>query len=178
MNTQDIIRDAIECRDEGQEPNYTADEYDQALLALARYEQKPTENIAQAMARIAQNGSDRTNALLFTADRARARANSTIVKRASDAEAEMLAVAKREARPGETVAMSYGRLCETDQRMAKLYAETQTTEERDTDPRFDSMLIDLATMRKRDGETLEQAVARLLDSDPIVRDAYAAAQGL
>lgn len=46
------------------------------------------------------------------------------------------------------------------------------------DDRFYPLLMDLASMRKRAGETIEAACARLLEEDSTVRDAYAATQGL
>jgi hypothetical protein len=36
----------------------------------------------------------------------------------------------------------------------------------------------MAQMRKRAGETIEQAVSRLLSEDDVVKAAYAASQGL
>ena len=39
------------------------------------------------------------------------------------------------------------------------------------------MLMDLALMRKRSGESIDQAAERLLQTDATVRDAYAAVNG-
>ncbi|MEO0629886.1 MAG: Arm DNA-binding domain-containing protein [Planctomycetota bacterium] len=44
--------------------------------------------------------------------------------------------------------------------------------------RFTPLLMDLAKSKRREGETIEARAARLLSEDPIVRDAYAATQGL
>lgn len=103
------------------------------------------------------------------------------------AEAAMLDLAESEARAGEGVCDAYARLCKSDARMDALYglaeaadiAEVQAaTKAAPQDDRFYPMLLDLAQMRKRAGETIEAACARLLTEDPVVRDAYAASQGL
>lgn len=99
----------------------------------------------------------------------------------------MLDLAKRGARDGEGTAAAFARLCETDERMQKLYALGQAAdvaEEREAlskgvsrDERFDRLLVSMAKMRRTPGETIEQAAARLLETDPVVRDAYAAVHG-
>lgn len=103
------------------------------------------------------------------------------------AETAMLDLAKREARAGETTAAAFARLCAGDARMDALYAlgqaadiaEIETaTKAAPQDDRFYPLLLDLAQMRKRAGETIEAACSRLLAEDPVVRDAYAASQGL
>lgn len=45
------------------------------------------------------------------------------------------------------------------------------------DERFDRLLLDMAKMRREPGETIEGAAARLLTTDPVVMDAYAAVNG-
>ncbi|MEZ6016525.1 MAG: hypothetical protein R3F49_15515 [Planctomycetota bacterium] len=210
MNTEDIVKEAVGVHVDGQEPRYKADEYEAALLAIARTEQKPSENVADAMARVAGNGNPDVTALLFAADRVRARDAASVGKcddslsnilseaeRVSKgapptvtrdaAEAAMLDLAKREARPGESVAVSFARLCETDSRMAKLYDlghAADVAEERvalakgaSGDERFDRLLFDIARLRKRAGETVEQCASRLLHEDATIRDAYAAVHG-
>ncbi|TAJ17309.1 MAG: hypothetical protein EPO68_09725 [Planctomycetota bacterium] len=103
------------------------------------------------------------------------------------AESAMLDLAAREAREGEGVCNAYARLCKGDARMDALYglaeaasiAEIEAaTKAAPQDDRFYPMLLDLAQMRKRAGETIEAACSRLLAEDPVVRDAYAASQGL
>ena len=180
---QEVLAQALTVRDDGQEPKYEAHEYECVLLDVARAEQESYEDFPTALARSVKT-SDHADALVFAADRARARESfgksAPVAKWAADAEAEMLDLAARDARPGESVAMSYARLCSTDERMAKLYAETQIEDQpqRYGDDRFDRLLTEMASARKRDGETLEKAVARLLDTDPTVAAAFAAANGL
>ena len=103
------------------------------------------------------------------------------------AEEAMMELAKAEARPGEGVASAFARLCESDERIQKLYdlgqaadfAEEQAiVEKADPGDRFTPLLMDLAKSKRREGETIEACAARLLSEDPIVRDAYAATQGL
>jgi hypothetical protein len=133
MNTEDIVKEAVGVHVDGQEPRYKADEYEAALLAIARVEQKPSENVAQAMARVAGNGNPDVTALLFAADRVRARDAASVGKRAepspvaedaewvrksgssprytrSDYEDEMLALSKQLARPGEDTVSAFARL--------------------------------------------------------------------
>jgi len=103
------------------------------------------------------------------------------------AEEAMMELAKAEALPGEGVASAFARLCESDERFQNLYdlgqaadlAEEQAiVEKADPGDRFTPLLMSLAKSNRRDGETLEACAARLLVEDPIVRDAYAATQGL
>ena len=103
------------------------------------------------------------------------------------AEAAMLDLAKAEALPGEGTAAAFARLCETDERIQKLYdlgqaadiaEERAIVEKADPSDRFTPLLMDLAKMRRREGETLEACASRLLHEDPVVADAYAASQGL
>lgn len=103
------------------------------------------------------------------------------------AESAMLDLAVREARPGESAAVSFARLCEADARMQKLYdlgvaadlAEEQAVlTKADPGDRFTPLLMQMAKYNRREGETLEACAARLVVEDPIVRDAYAATQGL
>jgi len=206
-NPSEIIRDAIACRDDGQEPNYTADEYEQTMLAVARLEQSAAENVAQSLARVAQNGNDQVDALLFTADRARARASvgksapspssaigldaERVSKGAAPGftraqyEDEMMRLSKAAARPGESPAVSFARLA-GDGHFDALYAAGELADEHERanamskaapDDRFHRLLVDMAQMRKRSGETLDGACARLLAEDPIVRAAYDSTQG-
>ncbi len=102
-------------------------------------------------------------------------------------ESAMLDLAKSEAREGETPVAAFARLCQGDARMDALYglaeaadiAEVQAaTKAAPQDDRFYPMLLDLAQLRKRAGETIEQAASRLLTTDRTVMDAYAASQGL
>lgn len=103
------------------------------------------------------------------------------------AETAMLDLAKAEALPGEGTAAAFARLCETDERIQKLYDLGQAADiaeeqailtKADPADRFTPLLMDMAKMRRREGETLEACAARLLHEDPVVADAYAASQGL
>ena len=206
MNTEDIVKEAVGVHVDGQEPRYKADEYEAALLAIARTEQKPSENVADAMARVARNGNPDVTALLFAADRVRARDAASVGKRspvAEDAErvrksgsspryskddyhGAMQEIAKAQARPGEDVARAFARLV-GDGVFDDLYQAAELAEVAEVEAamakaapedRFYPMLMDMALMRKRHGETIEQAAARLLHEDATVRDAYAAMNGL
>jgi len=213
MNDQEsIIQEALAVHTEGKEPEHSPEVYEAAILAVARLDQHPSENIAQAVARVARDGDPEVTALMFAADRVRDREAASLGKSAPDdnlsailaeanrvskgapttvtreqAESAMLDLAKREARPGESVAVSFARLCEDDTRMQKLYdlghaadvAESSAALAKGVsgDARFDRLLMDLARMRKRAGETVEQCASRLLHEDATVRDAYAAVHG-
>ena len=207
-NPQDIIKDALACRDDGQEPNYTADEYEQTMLAVARLEQSVSENIAQALSRVAQNANDDVDALQFTADRARARAAlgksapspssaiateaERVIKGAAPSftraqyEDEMMRLSKAAARPGESPAVAFARLA-GEGRFDALYTAAARADEHEhaeamskaaPDDRFHRLLVSMAQLSKRTDETLDAACSRLLAEDPIVRDAYASTQGL
>lgn len=217
MNTQhakpeEILAQAITVRDDGQEPLFEAHQYECVLLDVARAEQSPSENFPMALARSVKT-SDHADALIFAADRARARASfgksapvEDVMKSSSialDAErvaksgstprytrddyhGEMVSLSKNLARPNETPAVAFSRLC-GEGVFDDLYAAGEradiaeieaATKSAPKDDRFYPMLLDLAQMRKRAGETIEAACSRLLAEDPVVRDAYAASQGL
>ncbi|MCK6445977.1 MAG: hypothetical protein L6Q99_06250 [Planctomycetes bacterium] len=188
---EELIKEALTVRDDGIEPKYKADEYESALLHVAR----------------SVITSDEANALIVAADRARARDElgkaapssaigldaERVAKSGSaprytrdDYHGEMLEISKREARSGETPAAAFTRLID-EGRFDDLYAAGERAEVVEVEAamtkaapedRFYPMLLDLAQMRKRAGETIEAACARLLNEDPVVRDAYAATQGL
>lgn len=212
MSQESIIREALTVHTEGQEPpaGRTAEEYEAAILAVAPLDQYPSENIAEAVARVARNGDPEVTALIFAASRLRDREAASLGKSATapspiaeDAErvrksgssprytrddyhSAMQEIAKAEARPGEGVAGAFARLV-GEGRFDDLYqaaelaefAEVEAAIEKSApEDRFYPMLMDMALMRKRQGETIEQAAARLLHEDATVRDAYAAVNGL
>lgn len=126
------------------------------------------------------------NEILSDAERV-AKSGGTPRYTREQAEAAMLDLAKAEAVPGEGTAAAFARLCESDDRIQKLYdlgqaadiAEEQAVlTKADPSDRFTPLLMDMAKMRRREGETLEACAARLLHEDPVVADAYAASQGL
>lgn len=188
---EDIIKEALTVRDDGKEPKYKADEYESALLHVAR----------------SVITSDEANALIVAADRARARdelgkaapssaigldaervakSGSTPRYTRDDYHNEMVEISKREARSGESPAVAFSRLV-NEGRFDDLYSAGEradiveieaATKSAPQDDRFYPLLLDMAQMRKRAGETIEAACARLLNEDPVVRDAYAASQGL
>ena len=190
MNHQEVTKEANGVYADGQEPIHTAEEYESALLSVARLALKPTETIAEAMARVAGNGNPDATALMFAANRVRDRESASIDKGAltkAEAERSMLDLAKAEARPGEGTAAAFARLCESDSRMQKLYEAGEAAEQaeveqalskRDPEDRFTPMLMDLAKAKRWGAETIEAAAARLLTTDPVVMDAYAWSQGL
>lgn len=206
MNTEDIVKEAVGVHVDGQEPRHTADEYEAALLAIARLEQRPSENVAQAMARVAGDGNPEVTALLFSADRVRARDAATVGKRSpiaedaervaksgssprytrSDYEDEMLSLSKQLARAGEDTVSAFARLA-GEGHFDALYAAGELADVRELesamskgvsrDERFDRLLLDMAQMRRTPGETLEKCASRLLHEDATIRDAYAAVHG-
>ena len=209
-NPEDVICDALAVRDDGQEPKYAANDYEQAILHEARLENSATETFAQVLARVASNGNDHVDALVFASQRVRDReaamgksapaAPSPVALDAErvrksgssprytrdDYHGAMQEIAKAEARPGEGVAGAFARLV-SEGRFDDLYAAAELAEEHERaeamskaapEDRFYPMLMDLALMRKRQGETIEQAASRLLHEDATVRDAYAAVNGL
>lgn len=203
MNELELITEALAVRDDGQEPKHTAGDYDLALLFVARREQGVAEDMPTALARVVATDDD-ADALIFTADRVRA-AEAALGKSAvtEDAERvaksnaaprftrdqyhdEMLRISKAAARSGEGVAGAFSRLC-GEGAFDELYAAGEQAEAAEVeavlakaapDDRFYPILMDLASMRKRQGETIEAACSRLLHEDATVRDAYAATQGM
>lgn len=211
---QEVLAQALTVRDDGQEPKYEAHEYECVLLDVARAEQESYEDFPTALARSVKT-SDHADALVFAADRARARADfgkaapvEEVMKSApsaigldaervaksgstprytrDDYHGEMLEISKREARSGETPAAAFTRLID-EGRFDDLYAAGERAESVEVEAamtkaapedRFYPMLLDLAQMRKRAGETIEAACARLLVEDPVVAAAYQSTQGL
>lgn len=99
---------------------------------------------------------------------------------------EMVALSRQLARSGETPAVSFARLV-NEGAFDDLYAAGEAAEMIEVEAamakaapedKFYPMLLDLAQMRKRAGETIEQAASRLLCEDDVVKAAYAATQGL
>jgi hypothetical protein len=79
---ESIIQEAIRVHTEGQEPpaGRTAEEYEAAILAVARLDQHPSENIAEAVARVARDGDHEVQALIFAASRIRDREAASLGK--------------------------------------------------------------------------------------------------
>jgi hypothetical protein len=143
MSTEDIIAEAVGVHTAGQEPRHTAEQYEGAIIAVARLEQRPSENIAEAAARVAGNGNPEVAALMFAANRVRDR-EAAVGKRspvAEDAErvaksgtgprytrddyhGAMQEIAKAGARPGEDVAGAFARLV-GEGRFDDLYAAAE-----------------------------------------------------
>lgn len=108
---------------------------------------------------------------------------------ASEYEDEMLSIAKREARAGESPAAAFARLCEErDQRIEALFLAARKADhdarhdrERDERPTVERLsvraklmadMLAKAKRSRRTGETEEQAFTRLLDSDPAMQNLY------
>jgi len=215
MNDQEsIIQEALAVHTEGKEPEHSPEVYEAAILAVARLDQKPSENIAQAVARVARDGDPEITALMFAADRVRDREAASLGKSApapspspvaEDAErvtksgtsprytrddyhAEMMTLAKAEARRGEDAVSAFARLC-GEGRFDELYAAGERAEVAEVeaamakaapapDDRFHRALLQLATLKRRPGETIEKCYSRLLVEDPTFQAGYAATQGL
>jgi hypothetical protein len=101
-------------------------------------------------------------------------------------EQAMLEIAESEARPGEGTAAAFARLCKEDARVRALYqaayqAEVAAAQARPAQVaksagrREDlwALMLKVARTEKRDDETVEKALDRLLRTEPVVRDAYA-----
>ena len=99
-------------------------------------------------------------------------------------EGAMLDLAAREVRGTETPAAAFARLCAAgDERMELLHKAATAASTPPAEGRFakyggvrglvSELMAQNARYRKRDGETEEQAMVRLLEEDPVVRDAYA-----
>lgn len=212
VSPEEIIKEAMTVRDDGQEPKHPHECYDQTLLYVARQNQSPGESFPSALTRVVATDQD-CDALIFAADRARAAASFTksapvqsVMKSSSialDAERvaksgstprytrddyhnEMVELSKSLARPNETPAVAFSRLVDEGHfdslyeagERADIVEIEAATKAAPQDDRFYPLLLDLARMRKRAGETIEAACARLMSEDPVVRDAYAASQGL
>lgn len=211
-NSNEIIKDALAVRDDGAQPRFEAHEYEQVLLILARGDEGLAEDgIAHALARIAAGTNDEANALIFAADRKRdAEAAASVGKSAGappsavaddaqqvrksgssprytrdDYHAEMSALSKKLARPGESPCGAYSRLV-GEGVFDDLYAAAELAEERERaeavskaapEDRFYPLLVRLAHLHKRSGESIEQAASRLLHEDETVKAAYAAVNG-
>ncbi|MCY2961813.1 MAG: hypothetical protein NTY35_16775 [Planctomycetota bacterium] len=170
---------------DGQEPRFPAAEYEGSILDVARHEQAIGEDLGHALARVMNAGNPKVEALHFASQRVQDRARASGGMSKAQAEEGMFDLAKREARQGESVAVTFSRLLAEDPRMAKLYDEGERAdraEERElVEKREDKvwpLIVESARHRRREGESIEKAVARLLTEDPVVRNAYAYAQGL
>jgi len=123
------------------------------------------------------------NELLSDAQRvAKGAARPTYTRR--EYEGAMLDLAAREVRGTETPTAAFARLCAAgDERMHVLHKAASAADVPHATGRFAEyggvrglvghLMSEAARLRKRDGETEAQAMARLLDEDPVVRDAYA-----
>ncbi|NUP95929.1 MAG: hypothetical protein HUU28_07175 [Planctomycetaceae bacterium] len=101
------------------------------------------------------------------------------------AETAMLDLAQRAAREGEGVCNAYARLCVEDERMQKLYglaeaddmaqdAQAEQLAKRATrNERVWELMVKGAHNNRREGETVEQALDRMLQTDKTYQDAYA-----
>ncbi len=98
----------------------------------------------------------------------------------------MLEIAEREARPGEGTAAAFARLCKEDARVRTLYQAAYQADVVQAERRPASvakaigrrgdlweLMLKVARAEKRDDETVEKALDRLLRTEPVVRDAYA-----
>lgn len=102
-------------------------------------------------------------------------------------EAVMFAKAESAAREsGEGVANAFSRLCGEGE-FDSLYAAGQAADiaeeqavisKADPEDRFTPLLMRMAKMNRREGETLEACASRLLVEDEVVAAAYASTQGL
>ena len=99
-------------------------------------------------------------------------------------EGAMLDLAAREVQGNETPTAAFARLCAVgDARMGALYKAAAAADVPGSDGRFAEqggvrgfvghLMNEVARYGKRQGESDEQALARLMREDQIVRDAYA-----
>lgn len=130
-----------------------------------------------------QSMNDNLNAILADAERVTKGAPPRYTR--DQAEAAMLDLAQREAREGEGVCDAYARLCKSDARMDALYglalaadmaqvAEVEQLAKRATrNEQVWELMVKGARHNRRDGETVEQALDRMLRTDKTYQDAYA-----
>lgn len=163
----------------------TSDDADALIFAADRARAAASFGKSAPVQKVIKSAASSLDAILADAARVEKGAPPRFTR--EEAEAAMLDLAKTEARAGEGVCDAYARLCKSDARMDALYglaeaadiAEVQAaTKAAPQDDRFYPMLLDMAQMRKRAGESLEACVSRLLTTDRTVMDAYAASQGL
>ena len=129
------------------------------------------------------NDSNNLNAILADAERVSKGAPPRHTR--DQAESAMLDLARSEARDGEGVCNAYARLCIEDERMQKLYglaasadmaqdAEAEELAKRATrNERVWELMVKGAHNNRRAGETVEQALDRMLRTDKTYQDAYA-----
>jgi len=127
---------------------------------------------------------DNLSNILAEADRVVSKGARPTVTR-DQAESAMIDLAKAEARPGESPCVAFSRLCEEDARMQKLYAlseaadmlageEAEQLAKRATrNERVWELMVKGAHSNRREGETVEQALDRMLRTDKTYQDAYA-----
>lgn len=127
--------------------------------------------------------NDKLSKILSEAERVSKGESPTVTR--AHAESAMLELAKREARDDEGVCDAYARLCESDERMQKLYelgqAADAVEDQRSEDlakratqnERVWELMVKGARHNRNAGETVEQALERMLLTDETYRDAYA-----
>jgi hypothetical protein len=118
-------------------PTFRRQDYEEAMLDLARAEAWPGENVNQAFARLCSNGDKRMDALYAAA---------CVVRPASD---EGAVASEGSAPKAASVA----------KRMA----------DRD---RIWQLMLKTARHERRQGESVQKALDRLLETDEVIRDAY------
>lgn len=123
------------------------------------------------------------NAILADAERVSKGAPPRYTR--DQAETAMLELARQEARAGETTVAAFARLCGSDARMDALYglsvaadmaedAQTEELAKRATrNERVWELMVKGAHSNRREGETVEQALDRMLRTDKTYQDAYA-----
>lgn len=111
-------------------------------------------------------------------------------------EDQMLLIAKREARAGESPAVAFARMCEDrDPRIEALFLASrradhdarvqkqrdafsaENAERQSVRRKLMADMLDRAKSQKRDDETPEQGMTRLLNSDFVMQDLYRQYQG-
>lgn len=129
------------------------------------------------------NDNDNLNMILADAEHVSKGAPPRYTR--DQAESAMLDLAKREERSGEGVCNAYARLCIEDERMQKLYglaeaadiaqdAQAEQLAKRSTrNEKVWELMVKGANHNRRAGETVEQALDRMLRTDKTYQDAYA-----
>jgi hypothetical protein len=143
----------------------------------------PAQEGAGALLRKNHMNNDNLSNILADAERVSKGAPPRYTR--DQAETAMLELARTEAHEGEGVCNAFARLCGSDERMQKLYglaeaADVTQNEQAEQlakratrNERVWELMVKGAHSNRREGETVEQALDRMLRTDKTYQDAYA-----
>ncbi len=115
MNPESILKNAQQFRAGAEQPKYIKDDYDDAVLALAKAERRPTESVERALVRLCDENDPRLAALseaaMFAPKVARQQSAAPMAKSSKDVAWDTMEKRARDARlPTETAAQAMTRL--------------------------------------------------------------------